>query len=83
LAETFEVKITKQAQEQMIEIFDYISNELCSPDTAKNLLEKLENDIEALAGFPKKYPLVDEEPWRTKGIRKAGVNNFPIIVRLN
>lgn len=78
MAYTYRVKITKQAQEQMIEIVDYISKELCSPDAALNLLSKLENAINALSEFPERNKLIDEEPWHSEGIRKIVVNNFLI-----
>lgn len=43
MAEIYEVKITRQAQEQMAEIVDYISNELFAPEAASNLLDKMED----------------------------------------
>lgn len=36
----YDVKITKQAKEQMAQIVDYISDELFAPETAINLLDK-------------------------------------------
>jgi addiction module RelE/StbE family toxin len=74
----YEVKIITQAQEQMAEIVDYISNELCVPDAANNLLKKMESSIMSLSEFPERYQLIDEEPWRTEGVRKLLVNNFLI-----
>lgn len=29
-----------------------------------------------LSNFPERFQLVDEEPWRTEGIRKMVVKNF-------
>ena len=52
MAEIYEVKITRQAQEQMAEIVDYISNELFAPEAASNLLDKMENSIMSLSEFP-------------------------------
>jgi addiction module RelE/StbE family toxin len=74
----YEVKIITQAQEQMAEIVDYISNELCVPDAANNLLKEMESSIMSLSEFPERYQLIDEEPWRTEGVRKLLVNNFLI-----
>ena len=76
MSEIYEVKITTQAREQMAEIVDYISHELYAPDAAKNLLDKMESSIMALSEFPERYQLIDEEPWRTEGIRKIVVKNF-------
>ena len=76
MAEIYEVKITRQAQEQMAEIVDYISNELFAPEAASNLLDKMENSIMSLAEFPERFQLVKEEPWKTEEIHKLVVGNF-------
>ena len=74
----YEVRVTRQALEQMKEIVHYISNDLMVPDAAGNLLDKMKAEITKLSSFPKKQALIDEEPWRTDGVRKLVVNNFLI-----
>lgn len=37
----YEVRVTRQALEQMKEVVHYISNDLMAPDVADNLLVKL------------------------------------------
>lgn len=74
----YEVRVTRQALEQMQEIVHYISMDLMAPDAADNLLDKMKTEILKLSSFPKKYGLIDEEPWQTEGIRKIVVKNFLI-----
>ena len=74
----YEVRVTRQALEQMKEIVHYISNDLMAPDAADNLLDKMKAEITKLASFQKKHALIDEEPWRTEGVRKIVVKNFLI-----
>lgn len=74
----YEVRVTRQALEQMKDIVHYISNDLMAPDVANKLLDKMRAEITKLLSFPKKYALIDEEPWRTEGIRKIVVKNFLI-----
>lgn len=74
----YEVMVTRQALEQMKEIVHYISNDLMASDAADNLLDKMKSEITKLSCFPKKYALIDEEPWRTEGVRKIVVKNFLI-----
>ena len=74
----YEVRVTRQALEQMKEIVHYISNDLMAPVAAGNLLDKMKAEITKLSSFPKKQALIDEEPWRTDGVRKLVVNNFLI-----
>ena len=76
MPQSYEVRVTKQAQEQMSEIFDYICEELFARDAAIVLLNKMEKQILALEESPKRYPLVDKDPFRTEGIRKVIVNKF-------
>lgn len=79
----YEINITKQAQEQMAEIVEYISTELANPEAAINLLDSIENTIMSLGKFPERYQLVDNEPWRKEGIRKTAVDNFIIYYWVN
>ena len=74
----YEVRVTRQALKQIKEIVHYISNDLMAPDAADNLLDKMKAEITKLSSFPKKHALIDEEPWRTEGVRKIVVKNFLI-----
>lgn len=76
----YEVRVTRQALEQIKEIVHYISNDLMAPDAAHNLLDKMKAEITKLSSFPKKHALIDEEPWRTEGVRKVVI---PSIIILN
>ena len=73
----YEVRVTRQALKQMKEIVHYISNALMALDAADNLLDKMKAEITKLSSS-EKYALIDEEPWRTEGVRKIVVKNFLI-----
>ena len=72
----YEVKVTRQALEQTREIIHYISYDLMAPLAAENLLNDLKTAIIKLGVLPKRYSLIDEEPWRSEGVRKIVVKNF-------
>lgn len=72
----YEIKVTRQALEQMREIAHYISYDLMAPEAADNLLDDLKASILKLSVLPKKYPLIEEELWRSEGVRKIVVKNF-------
>ena len=74
----YEVRVTRQALEQIKEIVQYISNDLMAPNAAHNLLDKMKAEITKLSSFPKKHDLIDEEPWKTEGVRKIVIKNFLI-----
>ena len=48
----FEVKVSPQAVEDLLEIKDYIENELLNPIVAQNTVEKIVEIFENLANYP-------------------------------
>ncbi len=72
----YQVTLTAQATEQIREIVIYISQSLQEPTVAKHWADLLYNEIANLCFMPSRHLLVEEEPWRTKGIRKMPVKNF-------
>ena len=78
MPEIYKLKFTKQSNNQIVEIFDYISYNLNSPQTAARLLREIKDKTLKLADFPEMYELVEFDPWRTYGIRKITVANFVI-----
>ncbi len=72
----YEVKLTAQAIRQIEETVQYISKLLLEPETARKWADTLQREIEKLDSMPSRYPLTEEEPWHTKGIRKMPVKNF-------
>ena len=73
---SYSVKITDYATEQIKETISYISKILLVPETAAAWSDYLQKAIAGLETMPERFPLVDEEPWRSKGIRKMPVKNF-------
>lgn len=76
--ETYLVRVTEQAQEQLYEIKQYVATCLQAPDTAQRLLKTLQDAMISLDRFPGRIALTEEEPWRSEGIRKMPVQNFLI-----
>lgn len=78
MSDTYRVKITLQAYDNISKIIRYISHNLHSPDAASQLLDRIYEKAASLAHMPKRIALINEEPWGSKGIRKVSVNNFYI-----
>lgn len=66
----YEVKITRQAFEQIENIVHYISNDLMASEATNPLLDKMKSEIAKLSTFPKRHALINEEPWKTERVRK-------------
>ena len=79
----YQIKLTKQAQEQLREIFSYIRYTLQAPETAMHMLETLEREIASLSIFPARVPLTEEEPWHSQGIHKFPVKNYLVYFRID
>ena len=74
----YQVCVTPQAIEQIGQIFSYIKFTLREPETANRWAGFLQKEIAELCFMPSRYPLTEEEPWRSNGIRKMSVKNFLI-----
>lgn len=74
--QTYQVKLTEQAQEQLFEIVRYITYQLQEPEIARKLATKLEDAMNSLERLPKRIALTEEEPWRSEGVHKMPVKNF-------
>lgn len=72
----YEVKLTTQAVEQIQETVSYISHILLEPEIARRWADLLQQEISSLHSMPARFPLIEEEPWHTYGIRKMTVKNF-------
>ncbi len=72
----YEVKLTPQAFGQIEETVQYISKILLEPEIARKWADTLQCEIKKLDSMPSRYPLTEEEPWHTKGIRRMPVKNF-------
>ena len=70
------INITQSAENQIRNIRNYIVNELHTLEHANRFLDFLENEINTLSQLPQRIVLIDEEPWRSKGIRKMVIKNF-------
>ena len=57
MPEKYTVKLTRQAEEQLREIVDYIRFTLQAPNTASKMLDALAEEIYSLDQFPYRAPL--------------------------
>ena len=79
----YSIKITTQAYNQLLAIRDYIAEELFAPMAARNTMAALKTGIKSLATMPERVKLVDEEPWRRKGIRKLSIKKYYVYFRID
>ena len=78
----YAIIVTPDAEADLIELKSYITNVLLSRETAKNYIQALRKEIESLSYMPARYKTLEDEPWRTKEIRRTLVKNFYVYYRI-
>ena len=76
-----EVKITKNAEKDIMLIYEYILNDLKSPQTASKYFNQLASSINSLNLFPERCPIVKEFIKLGIKIRRLNVNNHTIFYK--
>ena len=67
--------ISNQAEIDLRGILEYIAFELQAPENASGQLDRLEACIMDLDHMPKRYRQYELEPWKSRGLRVAPVDN--------
>lgn len=80
---SYKIIVTPDAENDLVELRNYIAGVLLVYDTAINYIRTIRNEIGSLSEMPEKYKLVDDEPWHSRGIRKFLVKNFFVYYRID
>ena len=81
--ESYTVEMTRQAEEQLLEIVQYISVTLRSPQAALDTLDALEEEVNSLSAMPSRYPAIEYDPAGDRGIRRTRARNFNIYYQVD
>ena len=75
------VTITKNAEKDMMSIYEYILNDLKSPQTALKYFNQFASSINSLNLFPERCPIVKEFIKLGIRIRRLNVNNYAVFYK--
>lgn len=67
------------AENDLLEIYDYVAVQLCDPQTAEELFDTITVAVAGLAQMPYRFRLWAEEPWHSMGIRRMVVKNHVVL----
>ena len=81
--DSYEIIITPDAEDDLVELRNYIADVLLARDTARNYIHTIRKEIVTLSELPARYKPVDDEPWHSRGIRRILVNNFFVYYRID
>lgn len=73
---SFRVIISKQAEEDIRGIYEYIAFDLHSVKNAVGQINRLEKEILSLDQMPNRFALYKSEPWRSRNLRVMPVDNY-------
>ena len=76
--EQYKVEITKEALQDMEDIYNYIALELLSPENAMGQYNRIADEILTLDTFPQRYGIMDSEPEKQMELRRMLVDNYSV-----
>ncbi len=74
----YQVRMTVQAEDNILEYAEYIKTELMNPQAAAKFVEHMRSAVKTQSQKPQRNPLTDEEPTRKMGIYKMVVRGYLI-----
>lgn len=75
---SWEIKYTKQARQDLRDIYEYIAYVLMVPETASKQSDRIMKAVRSLEEMPMRCPLYNDEPWHSQGLRFMPADNYLI-----
>lgn len=75
---SWHIELSRQAKQDIRDIYEYISFVFSAPETAKKQIRRILQKVDSLNEMPMRYRLYYEEPWHSKGLRFLPVDNYLI-----
>lgn len=82
-SESYRIRYTPLAYEDLDEIDTYITNTLCNEQAAERLLTEMEQSISQLRQFPRIGAEVEDAYLSAKGYRRLVVDNYLVFYLIN
>ncbi|MGI5879931.1 MAG: type II toxin-antitoxin system RelE/ParE family toxin [Syntrophomonadaceae bacterium] len=74
----YKIQITDKALSDLEEIYNYIAEQLQTPEAAMRQSNRIANAIETLDTFPERVKLMETEEECALGLRQMLVDNFSV-----
>lgn len=79
----YSVKLMSQALRDLDGIYDYIAHTLLEPETALNLVSRIEDAILSLEMMPSRCPERKHGVYANRGYRQLFIENYTAIFRID
>jgi toxin ParE1/3/4 len=72
----YKVQLSDEAKQDLRGIYEYIAFTLLEPVIALNLRNRIVSKLKSLDEMPERYPIYQEEPWKSRGLRRINIENY-------
>lgn len=72
----YEIIYTKEAEQDLVNIYRYIAINLSVPETSKKQIDRIMDIIKTLDELPLRHKLYQHESWHNEGLRVLPVDNY-------
>lgn len=76
--EKYKVEITREALQDMEDIYNYIATDLLSPENAMGQYNRIADEILTLDTFPERFRIMESEPEKSMELRRILVDNYSV-----
>lgn len=74
----YKVEITREALQDMEDIYNYIAIDLLSPENAIGQYNRIADEILTLDTFPERFRIMESEPEKSMELRRMLVDNYSV-----
>ena len=72
----YEVQLGGQAKQDLRGIYEYLAFEKQEPEIALKFRNRIVAKLKTLNENPEMYALYQEEPWKSRGLRRINIGNY-------
>ena len=72
----YKVQLSDEAKQDLRDIYEYIAFTLLEPLIALDLRHRIVSKLNSLGEMPERYPVYQEEPWKSRGLRRINIENY-------
>lgn len=83
MSEKYEVKVSIEAEKDLLNIIIYIKDKLKEPAISRKHTELMRKEIKSLEYFPQRYAIIDNERIKRFKFRKLIIKNYIAFYRID
>ncbi len=79
----YEIIMTPDSIDDLLELRNYIVDVLLARETALKLIRQIKDEISKLSEFPARIKPIEQEPWKSRGVRRMLCKNYYVYFRID